>query len=398
MPVGSTEITPQTPSGIAKISVEVGDIIAETSFGAELDLLTDQPVEMPAESLDFTQVGQVLRKMMPLEVQIEGEAVERPSIDVELPVDKPAITEAAPRDLPQQIRAAEIMMPAKILPTEKTDREPKTAEVIPLEPDTYVQIPRPTSVSSVAGKPSIPEIPFAPNVQIKAQLAEKSGDPTSDKNPDIKQAIAQPQNNVPHDAKPAPPNVVSATLPDTANGKLPEPKLQTAPEFHRDGGDFGTSISAPLLAQRPLLTTHPVAPPAANRSEAGETKILAQISTAISNTSKNTVEIRLDPPELGRVIITITQSDSGLLATVTSEKAEIADLLRRHAEILSRELSKSGFNDATLEFSHRDQKQKHPAFDRGNAPFLSTALENNEVAATIETILLPQSGSLDIRL
>jgi len=98
------------------------------------------------------------------------------------------------------------------------------------------------------------------------------------------------------------------------------------------------------------------------------------------------------------VIISITQNESGLSATVTSEKAEVADLLRRHSELLSRELSKSGFSDASLEFSHRDQREGRSIFDEYEALFSSVSPEQTEATSTIEAILQSQSGSLDIRL
>jgi len=98
------------------------------------------------------------------------------------------------------------------------------------------------------------------------------------------------------------------------------------------------------------------------------------------------------------VIISITQNDSGLAATVTSEKAEVADLLRRHAELLSRELSKSGFGEPFLEFSHKGQQDGRPNLKEDAGYFSATTPEDNEVVSTIETILQSQSGSLDIRL
>ncbi len=389
MPVRMTEITPPTPSGVAKISVEAGDIIAETSFDAELDLDEVLPIELPPESRNFTHVGQILRKMMPMEVQTDRENAEPSSIDVELLVEEPVIAETTP-DIPQQIVVAETTMLARNVPTEGADNEPQEVEVIPLAPAVNGQMPSPASTPNVTENPSIPKIPFATKLQGNSQVSEHPGGHTPEKNLDTKHAFAQPQINTPRSVAPAPVDIVS--------GKLPESKLRTAADVQRDFGDFGASISDKPQMQRPLPSAMPAVSPTASRPQAAEAKIVSQISTAISTTSKDTVEIRLDPPELGRVIISITQTDSGLSATVTSEKAEIADLLRRHAELLSRELSKSGFNEASLEFSHRDQQQDRSTFEDDKARFPSASPEQAEGTSTIEMILQSQSGSLDIRL
>ena len=185
---------------------------------------------------------------------------------------------------------------------------------------------------------------------------------------------------------------------DIASTKPSETKLQFSGELQTDVGNFGLVISDKLQTQRPLQSIISATQPNPVQPQTAEAKVVLQISTVISNTSKGTVEIRLDPPELGRVIISITQSDSGLSATIISEKPEISDLLRRHAELLSRELSKSGFSETSLEFSHRDQQQERSAFEDGKVRFPQFSPEHVEETSAREIILQSQSGSLDIRL
>jgi hypothetical protein len=73
---------------------------------------------------------------------------------------------------------------------------------------------------------------------------------------------------------------------------------------------------------------------------------------------KHRFEIRLDPPELGRIDVRL---DVGRDGQVTSrlivERAETLDLLRRDAPALERALQSAGLrtNDSGLEFSLRDQ-------------------------------------------
>ena len=65
------------------------------------------------------------------------------------------------------------------------------------------------------------------------------------------------------------------------------------------------------------------------------------------------VEIRLDPPELGRIGIDLRLEDGGMTASVTAERAETLDLLRRHGDALQRELAAAGYERAALDFSDR---------------------------------------------
>jgi len=68
------------------------------------------------------------------------------------------------------------------------------------------------------------------------------------------------------------------------------------------------------------------------------------------------VALRLDPPELGRVIIDIALADGAVSATVSAERPETLDLLRRHAEALQRELMAAGFQSADLAFGGRNAR------------------------------------------
>ncbi len=79
--------------------------------------------------------------------------------------------------------------------------------------------------------------------------------------------------------------------------------------------------------------------------------VISQVAVAIGRTSDRRVEIRLDPPELGRVQIHLTPVDGGVQAMVLSDRPETSDLLRRHAEALARELGEAGYGNVDLSFA-----------------------------------------------
>ena len=77
-----------------------------------------------------------------------------------------------------------------------------------------------------------------------------------------------------------------------------------------------------------------------------------QILAAVTaNRDADTVEVRLEPPDLGRVRIHFSfERADVVVATLSSERGETLDLMRRHASDLVRELERSGFGRVQLDF------------------------------------------------
>ncbi len=115
---------------------------------------------------------------------------------------------------------------------------------------------------------------------------------------------------------------------------------------------------------------------------------LAVEIAARAQTGRNRFEIRLDPPELGRIDVRLDVDRSGhVTSRLVVEKAETLDLLRRDAPELERALQQAGLktSDNGLQFTLRDQAfagrdQGHPA---PNAARLAVA---DADLAPIETV------------
>ena len=127
--------------------------------------------------------------------------------------------------------------------------------------------------------------------------------------------------------------------------------------------------------------------------------VMAQVAVAIGGTSDDRVELRLDPPELGRVQIHLTRMDGGIQAVVMADRPETQDLLRRHAEVLARELGSAGYDSVSLDFA-----AGHEARPRlGEAREVDWA-EAAPEAPTVPALPVPAAprasfaGGLDIRL
>lgn len=399
MPIRMTENIPPAPSGVAKTSVHIGEIIAEFSFDLELDSNSAGPAETPIESSDFTRVGRIVRELIPIEIQNKESESHLLNVEVELPTANIRnVTETTP-DIPQPAILETAVNPAEIAPVEGAV-------------DTVKEVPEPEKLQqSLVAEPAVararlPErLAASESVEILSKpktplIAEvRSRPPEKEKWIHAKPDFEKSDNGIPRTVKPARQDLVSTTVADIVTEKVSEPRPQmNTPEIQGNIGEVGEVTSEKTQIHRPLYASTQPNQTVAIKVQAAENKVISQISSAISNTTKDTVEIRLDPPELGRVTISITQSDSSLTATVSAEKAEIGDLLRRYSELLSRELSKSGFNGVSLEFSHHDRQPDNPPFGTDEAKFAPTSPDQRDENSVIEMILHTQSGGLDIRL
>jgi hypothetical protein len=123
--------------------------------------------------------------------------------------------------------------------------------------------------------------------------------------------------------------------------------------------------------------------------------VVGQVAVAIGKASDQQVEIRLDPPELGRVQILLQPADGGVQAVVLAQRPETQDLLRRHAELLAQELGAAGFGSVSLDFGGGE-----PAPNRDDAPAAWHAPAFAAAPAEVPPARpsRPVAGGLDIRL
>lgn len=75
---------------------------------------------------------------------------------------------------------------------------------------------------------------------------------------------------------------------------------------------------------------------------------------SVVNTGDGGMELRLDPPDLGRVHIEFSTDPEGRIrATLTAERPETLDLARRYIDVFKAELAQRGFGDVDLRFMPR---------------------------------------------
>ncbi len=88
----------------------------------------------------------------------------------------------------------------------------------------------------------------------------------------------------------------------------------------------------PVRPQTPLLAQH----------------VAQQLSVSLRQPTDQVTEMSLDPVELGRVRIIVTAHDQTVTMTVTADRPETADLMRRHVDVLLQEFKALGYTSVNL--------------------------------------------------
>lgn len=207
-------------------------------------------------------------------------------------------------------------------------------------------------------------------------------------------------------------------LPATATGKiaaqpgpaLPAPAMTDPAASRRSTTSIANSASAPSEAATATATpTSTVsATPLRPAFEAvlpdpstQARQIAAQLTAAASvRRDGGTVEVLLDPPDLGRIEIVIELGEQGIRATLSADKQTTADLIRRHIDLLGAQFEEAGFSLGDLSYAAEDGTDRDPGAPAG--PGQPTEREH---LATPETRPSPgllagsgPDGRIDIRL
>ncbi len=193
---------------------------------------------------------------------------------------------------------------------------------------------------------------------------------------------------MPQKTVPTSPLVFSQPAAPLQTAQQPDPLLQL-----QSGGM--PSVEQPRAIQSSYMATQFSPLSSESQGSALASKIAGQISVQISKTADPRIEIRLDPPELGRVIVSLSPTETGMQAIITAERPEIVDLMRRHAELLAAAFEKAGFDASEFTFqSGQDGENSDQAdgFQGGNSASADTSDQTE-----IDNIYISGSA-LDIRL
>lgn len=338
-----------------------------------------------------------------------SEAEARPRADVLPPAPR---SEAQPQAPQPQAQAAPLQ--AQPVPTTPSSKS-----------DTALQL-------SLSSNQSVPQqqVTAAPPQALPVTATLTTGATVTETDAPVPAVI---QNVVPdkRDQRSAPPSAstlrpnaldLGSSTPDAKQTQPTENVEQKVVKFLATAGatrsvPVGDVLSPSGYQSYPLQPNTPLAGPApANTSAAPATQLtspLVQMPTAMVDRSLlpqivgaaqtapggGTIDLMLDPPELGRIEIVLELSDNNLRATLNSERASTGDLIRRHATMLAQHFEDAGFENVDLSFA---QQGGEGGSEANNASSDSAMLETgrSETAELAQTVTAPISvaGRIDMRL
>lgn len=136
------------------------------------------------------------------------------------------------------------------------------------------------------------------------------------------------------------------------------------PEFVESGSQppMCSDFSDPVLALLSRIDVHRLV-----RISTGAdnySNVEHSISSEKSRTFSSELEVDLKPMELGRVRFTLSQSDGGLMVTISADRPETIDMFKRNIIQLSSYLSEMGYESSSFSFSEGEYKQGASEIDQ----------------------------------
>jgi flagellar hook-length control protein FliK len=249
--------------------------------------------------------------------------------------------------------------------------------------------------------------PTGPRGMVPAIAGDRPVPPNT-RRPDMDDLPERIGPNAPASAPASPPAAAS-----------PAPAARTEPPAAPPGGPPSGPASAALsagpdgsgvipaqgLAQAPAHAaaqfTLPGAPTSLPHHIAQH--IATSLPKPIGDLGTGTVEIALDPPELGRVRMSLVDIGGTVALSIVADRPETADLMRRHLDILTQEFGRAGLDAPNVRVgTGGDGHGAQPDQGRSHAEPAKAAPGDRATSSTpTETPLKPPpdpSRALDLRL
>ncbi len=126
--------------------------------------------------------------------------------------------------------------------------------------------------------------------------------------------------------------------------------------------------------------------------------IAGQMDAAInSRPQTGTIEVALNPEELGRVSIVLNGRDDGLHLTIATERPETLEMMRRHISILEAEFKSLGLGDLSFDLGTPSDAQEN-ASDAEHDSYLETEQNDSQRESIPVPSRMGATGRVDMRL
>jgi flagellar hook-length control protein FliK len=191
-----------------------------------------------------------------------------------------------------------------------------------------------------------------------------------------------------------------------ASAQQPQQLTQTPVQPTDQSAAQASNAAAPISqTSQPVAATITFAPQVQSAPAQPDIGTLAVSIAAKSKDGAKQFDIRLDPPELGRVDVHLSVSTDGKTqATLSADKPQTLELLQRDSQHLERSLKDAGvdLSNNGLSFSLKGQDRQNdsanPARARARNLTVTAVAGTDAMTASNSTSLAPDSVRLDIRV
>jgi len=135
--------------------------------------------------------------------------------------------------------------------------------------------------------------------------------------------------------------------------------------------------------------------------------VVRQVAEAVKMSDKNIIELAMDPPELGKVRMSMSEAGGVMTVNIAAENQATSELMRRHIDMLRKDFMEMGYQDVSFSFEQQgsdgQNAQSENEFGQGGQD--GGAQGDEPLMADTATLAAQQTtpqtyvnGGLDIRV
>ncbi len=377
------------------------ELNAEVDFGA-----TEESIQLGSVELADRVAEKTDLLGAPFTLEPETPKVPKAVIDVESSKDQPHATELFPIQtavgIPVESGSPLNVIPGAIQAEIGSQSSDATAQVV-LSNSTRATIANSDITATGKQAAVIPEATSIAAAAIPKQDTTPVGEQTREaKLSDVPPNVERLGTNVPEVATPLPAQQYNGSGPGQ-NYTLETgiaPKAQHADmmlNLQTESSEAQLNLPLELRTQQ----TSPSTALASTQMSSPQKAIVHQIVASLSKPHDGSIRIRLDPPELGRITLQITPAEHGAIASVSAERPEVLDLIKRNADMLNTEMKNAGYQDLSFQFSQQGETEDDGT-DRASKSVYVTKDDDTTVGLASQNAAdlqqMRDDGSIDIRL
>lgn len=127
-------------------------------------------------------------------------------------------------------------------------------------------------------------------------------------------------------------------------------------------------------------------------------QVVRQLADAVrtSAAGDNMIELTMDPPELGRLRMTLSEASGLMTVTIAAENQATTELMRRHIDMLRKDFQELGYQDVAFSFEQGDRGSQHGAQSDWSSS-TSAEMADDPTLADLPQQMIASTG-IDIRV